>query len=80
MRLAFLLMLAGCGGAWDAAKQVTDMTNAAHTALDLCAPDAGQCTASQVRALEQLQMCLGAALLSSHNEPVPDDAGSGCQR
>ena len=77
--LSLSILLAGCGGAWDAAKPVTDIVNAAHTALDLCSPDAGACTASQIRALEQLQMCLGASLLSAHNAPVPDDAGASCQ-
>lgn len=84
-RLApLLLLLAGCGSSWSASdsKWAVDVVDTAATALELCAEDAGSCSAAQVRALERAQVCEASATLVRHKIPVPEDGGAmrGCRR
>jgi hypothetical protein len=73
-------VLSGCGASWTPAdaQGANNIVLTQNIALQLCAPDAGTCTASQVRALDQATLCIGASMLAHHGAPIPDDAGTGC--
>jgi hypothetical protein len=74
--LPFLVVLCSCSSwALSDARWASDSAITAQAALGLCAPDAGSCEASQVRALEEAQLCGSAATLARHGLPISVDAG-----
>lgn len=78
--LFIVMVLAGCRGGWSDVdtKSATSAARAQADALDLCAPDAGTCVASYVRAEERLALCLNNSMLYRHGQPEVD-AGIQCQ-
>lgn len=80
--LLYALALAaqcGCGASWgeDDLRASLDTYRLEATALDLCAPDGGDCPPGQVRALERAALCLSASTLYRHGHEV--DAGVQCR-
>ena len=82
-RLAFLLLLAGCGGSYtdDDTTANTIAARSEARVLAFCASgaeDAGGCTPSKVRAFIDLAYCANARELAAHGAPVPE-AGAACR-
>jgi hypothetical protein len=59
-------------------RKATDIVHAADGQLALCPSDGGPCKADDMRALGDVVRCKSASLLYTHRQPVPDDAGGGC--
>lgn len=74
------LALVGCGGGLpdDAVSNITNSARANAMALTLCAPDAGTCNASQMRALSRMSLCALDSTLATNGEPTVD-GGVQCQ-
>jgi hypothetical protein len=79
-RWALIVGLSGCGGGWadTDTKAATDAVHVQAMIEEICAPDAGECKASQVRALERVAYCMNASMLYRHGQAVPE-AGIPCQ-
>jgi hypothetical protein len=84
IRLWWLGLIAscGCGGGWAEAdtKSATSAVKDELLIEAICAPDAGACTPSQVRALERAALCNNESMLLRHGKPVDlDGGGISCQ-
>lgn len=75
-----LVFAVGCGSGWTDADTTSlkDAVRNQVNGLQLCAVDAGTCSAAQVRALDTSTYCTLAATLVRNGQSAPD-AGVGCR-
>ena len=75
---ALIASVTACSGGFSVTDVASNAAEASQRALANCAPDAGTCTASEVRALESLAYCDNVSILFYYGKSAPD-AGIECQ-